>query len=564
MKQSKTFIPTMRQTPADAELRSHQLLLRAGCIKQTDYGVYTYLTLAQKTLRKIQEIVRQEMEAIECIEISMPTLQSSNVWKEVGRTGSYGKELFFLEDRHAKELVLSPSDEERMISLLRDEVNSYKRLPLTLFQMKTKFRDVERPRNGLLYSREFIMNDAYSFHASEESLDEKYEQIMQAFTNILTRLGVQSRMVMADREKETHEFIALSSAGEEKIAHSDSSSYAATIDLAEVNMKYELSDEKPQQTTKVATPNQRTVEDVASFLSVELDKIIKSLLYMIDGESIMVICCGNHYINEKKLQRALHATQVELASEQQVKELLGCSVGSVGPVKLPVGVKVYADHAVIAVVNGVTGANEDDYHLTNVNPERDFAIDDYLDIRYVQEGDASPDGIGTIQFTQGIGIGKISKQGTEYSKRLKGMFLNDRGRTQPFIMGRYELSISRLLAAIAEQYNDDRGLKWPKHLAPFDIHLVAVNLKDEVQQQLADELYAVLQSYRYDVLYDDRAERAGVKFADSDLIGIPVRITVGKRADEGIVEVTFRHNGDSTDWQKEEVLEKLQSFFSAE
>ncbi|PIC65600.1 proline--tRNA ligase [Sporosarcina sp. P13] len=564
MKQSKTFIPTMRQTPAGAELRSHQLLLRAGCIRQTDCGVYTYLTLAQRVLRKIEDIVRQEMEAVEGIEISMPTLQGSDVWKEMGRWDSYGKELFHLQDRHVNEFALSPTDEEQILSLLRDDVCSYKRLPLTLYQMKTKFRDVDRPRNGLLYSREFIMNDVYSFHATEESLDEKYEEIIQTFTNILTRLGMQFRMVMADRETETHEFIALSTVGEEKIAYSDSSSYAATIDLAEVKMKYEISDEKLQKTTKVATPNQRTVEDIASFLAVEREKIIKSLLYTIDGESVMVICCGNHRINEKKLQRALNANRVELASEQQVEEVLGCHVGSVGPVKLPVGVKVYADHAIIAVANCVTGANEDDFHLLNVNPERDFAIDDYLDIRYVQEGDASPDGIGTIQFTQGIGIGKISKQGTQYSKRMKGMFLNDRGRTMPFIMGRYELSISRLLAAIAEQYNDEKGLKWPKHLAPFDIHLVAVNLKDDVQKKLADELYAVLESYRYDVLYDDRAERAGVKFADSDLIGLPVRITVGKRAEEGIVEVTFRHNEDAMDWQKEEVLEKLQSFFSAE
>ncbi|MDV6376680.1 proline--tRNA ligase [Sporosarcina sp. GW1-11] len=564
MKQSKTFIPTMRQTPADVELRSHELLLRAGCIRQTDCGVFTYLTLAQRVLRKIEDIVRQEMEAIEGIEISMPTLQSSAVWKETGRWGSYGKELFRLQDRHKKDFALSPSDEELLITLLRDEASSYKRLPLTLFQMKTKFYDEDQPRNGLLHNREYMMNDAYSFHATDESLDEKYEEIMQAFTNILTRLGMKFRMVMADRKTETHEFIALSTVGEEKIAYSDSSSYAATIDLAEVKMTYDMPDEKLQQTTKIATPNKRTVEEVASFLSVEPENIIKSLLYTIDGESVMIICRGNHHINNKKLQRALNADQVDLATEQQVEELLGCSVGSVGPVKLPIGVKVYADHAIIAVVNGVTGANEDDFHLVNVNPERDFAIDDYLDIRFVQEGDTSPDGIGTIQFTRGIGIGKISKQGTQYSERMKGLFLNDRGRTKPFIMGRYQLGITRLLASIAEQNNDENGLKWPKHLAPYDIHLVLVNLKDEVQQQLADELYAVLESYRYDVLYDDRAERAGVKFVDSDLIGLPVRITVGKRAEEGIVEVTFRHNGESMDWQKEEVLEKLQSFFSAE
>lgn len=564
MKQTKTFIPTLRQTPADAELLSHQLLLRAGCIKQHDSGVFTYLTLAQRVLRKIENIVRQEMEAVEGIEISMPSLQHTDLWKESGRYDSCGEELFRLQDRHGKEFTLSPSDEELMISLLRDEVSSYKRLPLTLFQTKTRFSDENRPRNGLLRSREFIINDVYSFHATPESLDEKYGEVMQAYTKILTRLGVKFRMVMADRTTETHEFIALTTVGEEKIAYSDSSSYAATIDLAEVHMKYEMWDEKIQQTTKIATPGQRTVEEVATFLSVEPERVIKSLVYTIDGEHVMVICCGNHTINEQKLARALNAECVELASEQEVERLLGCSVGSVGPVKLPVGVKVYADHAILAIVNGVTGANEEDYHLLNVNPERDFAIDDYVDIRYIQVGDNSPDGIGKIQFTQGIGIAKISKQGTSYSQQMKATFLNDNGRTKPFIMGRYSLNISRLLAVIAEQFNDEKGLKWPKHLAPFDIHLVVVNLNNEVQKQLAEELYAVLKSYRYDVLYDDRAERPGVKFADSELIGLPVRIIVGKRAEEGIVEVTFRHNEDSTDWQKEEVLEKLQSFFSAE
>ena len=564
MKQSKTFIPTMRENPADIEMRSHQLLLRAGYIRQNANGVYTYLTLAQNVLRKITAIVREEMEAIEGIEISLPALQSSSILKETERWDSYGKEMFHVADRQTKELALSSSDEEAIIDLLRDEVRSYKKLPLTIFQIKTKFRDEVKPRAGLLHSREFIRKDAYSFHATEESLDEKYVEVMQAYTNMLTRLGMHFRMVISDGGSGSHEFIALAENGEDRIAYSDSSSYAANMEYAEVHAEYETSDEKQLELTKVATPNMKTIDDLTSFLSIAPERVIKSLVYQVDDDFIMVVCRGDHGVNEYKLKRFLKATHVEMATEQQTEELLGCHFGSVGPVKLPIGVRVYADHAISAIVNGVSGANIDDYHLMNVNPERDFAIDDYVDLRFIQEGDASPDGMGLIKFTEGIGVGHLRKLGTTFSEQMKGTFLNEHGRTKPFIMGSYSLGISRLLATIAEQFNDENGLKWPKHLAPFDIHLITMNVKDEVQTQLADELYAILKSYRYDILYDERAERAGVKFADSDLIGLPVRIIIGKRADEGIVEVTFRQTGESMDWQKEEVLEKLQSFFSAE
>ncbi len=564
MKQSKTFIPTMRENPADIEMRSHQLLLRAGYIRQNANGVYTYLTLAQNVLRKITAIIRQEMEAIEGIEISLPTLQSSSILKETERWDSYGKEMFHVADRQTNQLALSSSDEEAIIDLLRDEVRSYKKLPLTIFQIKTKFRDEVKPRAGLLHSREFIRKDAYSFHATEESLDEKYLEVMQAYTNMLTRLGMHFRMVMSDGGTGSHEFIALAENGEDRIAYSDSSSYAANMEYAEVNAEYETSTEKQLELTKVATPNMKTIEDLTSFLSVAPERVIKSLVYQADEDFIVVVCRGDHGVNEYKLKRFLKAAHVEMATEEQTEELLGCHFGSVGPVKLPIGVRVYADHAISAVVNGVAGANIDDYHLLNVNPERDFAIDDYIDLRFIQEGDPSPDGMGLIKFTEGIGVGHLRKLGTTFSEQMKGTFLNEHGRTKPFIMGSYSLGISRLLATIAEQFNDENGLKWPKQLAPFDIHLITMNVKDEVQTQLADELYAILKSYRYDVLYDERAERAGVKFADSDLIGLPVRIIIGKRADEGIVEVTFRQTGESIDWQKEEVLEKLQSFFSAE
>jgi prolyl-tRNA synthetase len=568
MKQSRTFIPTMREVPSDADIISHQLLLRAGFIRQNTSGIYSFLPLGNKVIRKIETIIREEMEAIEAVEVLMPALQQAELWQETGRWYSYGPELFRLQDRHKREFALGATHEEVITSLVRDEVKSYKKLPLTMFQIQTKFRDEQRPRFGLLRGREFIMKDAYSFHATEESLDEKYQEMKQAYTNIFTRLGLDFRAVMADGGSiggtDTHEFMALSDIGEDTIAYSDSSSYAANVEMAEVNMEYEKLVEELKEVEKIATPDQRTISEVASFLNVDTSRLIKTLIFKVDDELIAVLCRGDYEINDIKLKNVLGATLVEFAHEGDVKELLSCEVGSIGPVKLPLDLKVIADHSVASIVNGVCGANEDGFHLSNVNPERDFAIDRYEDLRFIHEGDTSPDGTGTIKFAKGIELGHIFKLGTTYSEAMEGTFLDENGRAKPYIMGCYGIGVSRILAAVAEQHNDENGLKWPTKIAPFDIHLIAVNLKDESQKELADELYSVLNSYRYDVLYDDRPERAGVKFADSDLIGLPIRITVGKRASEGIIEVKFRQTGESAEWQKEELTEKLQAFFTAE
>ena len=568
MKQSRTFIPTMREVPSDADIKSHQLLLRAGFIRQNTSGIYSFLPLGKKVLQKIETIIREEMEAIDAVEVFMPAMQQAELWQETGRWYSYGPELFRLTDRHNREFALGATHEEVITSLVRDEVKSYKKLPLTMFQIQTKFRDEQRPRFGLLRGREFIMKDAYSFHATEESLDEKYQEMMQAYSNIFTRLGLDFRAVMADGGSiggtDTHEFMALSDIGEDTIAYSDSSSYAANIEMAEVNVNYEKLDEALQEVEKVATPDQRTISEVASFLNVDATRLIKTLIFKADDELIAVLCRGDHEINDIKLKNVLGASEVEFAAEGDVTELLSCEVGSIGPVKLPVDLKVIADHSVASIVNGVCGANEDGFHLTNVNPERDFAVDRYEDLRFILEGDVSPDGNGTIKFAKGIELGHIFKLGTTYSEPMGGTFLDENGRSKPYIMGCYGIGVSRILAAVAEQFNDENGLKWPKKIAPFDVHLIAVNLKDESQKELADELYSILKSYRYDVLYDDRPERAGVKFADSDLIGLPIRITVGKRASEGIVEIKFRQTGETAEWQKEEITEKLQAFFTAE
>lgn len=565
MKQSQTFIPTLRETPADADVKSHQMLLRSGFIRQNTSGIYSFLPLGKRVLQKVEQIVREEMDAINSVEVLMPAMQQAELWQETGRWYSYGPELMRLKDRHNREFALGATHEEVITSLLRDEIKSYKKLPLTLYQIQSKFRDEKRPRFGLLRGREFLMKDAYSFHATRESLDQTYEDMVQAYSRIFTRLGLNFRAVIADSGaiggKDTHEFMVLSEIGEDTIAYSDSSDFAANIEMAEVNMKYDVSTEELLEMEKVNTPDQKTIEQVSTFLNVSPQQCIKTLVFKADEEFVIVLARGDHEINDIKVKNALQVKTIELASEEETKQLMQCEVGSLGPVKLPVGVKVLADHAVSSIRNGVCGANETSVHLTNVNPERDFAVDQYEDLRFIMEGDPSPDGKGTIVFAKGIEVGHVFKLGTTYSEPMNGTFLDDNGRSQPYIMGCYGIGVSRVMAAVAEQYQDEKGFTWPGAVSPYDIHLVPVNTKEETQVALADDLYKLLKSYRYDVLYDDRAERAGVKFADADLIGLPIRITVGKKASEGIVEVKIRHSGESFEWSREEVLDHLQTFF---
>ncbi|HSO58718.1 MAG TPA: proline--tRNA ligase [Paenisporosarcina sp.] len=567
MKQSLTFIPTLRETPADADVKSHQLLLRAGFIRQNTSGIYSFLPLGKRVLSKVENIVREEMDAINGVEVLMPAMQQAELWQETGRWYSYGPELMRLKDRHNREFALGATHEEVITSLLRDEIKSYKKLPLTLYQIQTKFRDEKRPRFGLLRGREFLMKDAYSFHATRESLDLTYEDMVQAYTNIFTRLGLNFRAVIADSGaiggKDTHEFMVLSEIGEDTIAYSDASDFAANIEMAEVKASYELSTEEMLAIEKVATPDQKTIEQVSAFLNKDANQVIKTLVFKVDEELVIVLARGDHEINDIKVKNALQAKVVEFATEEEIQQLLNCEVGSLGPVNISKGIKVIADHAVAAIRNGICGANEAGFHLVNVNSERDFAVDQFEDLRFIMEGDPSPDGKGTIVFAKGIEVGHVFKLGTTYSEPMNGTFLDDNGRSQPYIMGCYGIGVSRVMAAVAEQFQDEKGFIWPHAVAPYDVHLVPINTKDESQVTLADDLYKQLKSNRFDVLYDDRAERAGVKFADSDLIGLPIRITVGKKAVEGLVEVKIRETGEVFEWKKEEVLDHLQSFFSS-
>lgn len=561
MKQSQSFIPTMRENPADAEVKSHQLLLRAGYIRQTASGVYSYLPLAHRVLTKIENIIREEMNRIGAVELLMPALQQAELWQESGRWYSYGSELMRLKDRHERDFALGPTHEEVITSLVKDEIKSYKRLPLTLYQIQTKFRDEKRPRFGLLRGREFIMKDAYSFHATQESLDEVYEQVREAYSRIFTRCGLNFRAVIADSGamggKDTHEFMVLSEIGEDTIAYSDSSDYAANIEMAPVVASYEKVDEPLIELEKKETPNKKSIEEVAQFFQVPKEKLIKSVLFKVDEKFVLVLVRGDHEVNDVKLKNLYQASVVELASAEETEQVMGVSPGFLGPIGASDKVEIVADYAVQAVVNGICGANENDLHYIGVNPDRDFTVTKYEDIRFIQEGDPSPDGKGRIKFAKGIEVGHVFKLGTRYSEAMKAEFLDEKGKTNPIIMGCYGIGVSRLLSAVVEQFHDENGIIWPNKLAPFEVHLIPVNMKNEEQVKVAEQIYHDLQAKGYEVLYDDRAERPGVKFADSDLIGIPVRITIGKRAGEGIVEVKERKSGNSIEVSVDQLKEQL-------
>ncbi|EEO3342696.1 TPA_asm: proline--tRNA ligase [Listeria monocytogenes] len=565
MRQTMTFIPTLKEVPADAEVKSHQLLLRAGFIRQTASGIYSYLPLATLMLRKIETIIREELESIGAAELLMPALQPAELWQESGRWNDYGPELMRLKDRASRDFALGPTHEEVITALLRDEVKSYKRLPLTLYQIQTKFRDEKRPRFGLLRGREFIMKDAYSFHATSESLDEVYNLMHQAYSNIFTRCGLEFRSVIADSGSiggnESKEFMALSDIGEDTIAYSDASDYAANTEMAPVLYMEKKSHELEKDLEKVATPDQKSITDIVEFLEVPIEKTMKSMLYQVDDEVIMVLVRGDHEVNDIKIKNALDATNVELVDPAVAVELLGANFGSLGPINVPENMRVFADNAVKDIVNAVVGANEDGFHYINVNPDRDFSVTSYFDLRMIQVGDLSPDGQGVIKFAEGIEVGHIFKLGTKYSEAMNATILDENGRAQPIIMGCYGIGVSRILSAIAEQSNDENGFVWDKQISPFDLHLIPVNMKSEEQVAFAETLYTSLQDAGFSVLIDDRAERAGVKFADADLIGLPIRITVGKKAAEGVVEVKIRKTGEMIEVRQDELLNTLPILF---
>lgn len=563
MKQSRLLMPTLREVPADAEAVSHQLLVRGGFIRQNAAGIYSYLPLGHKVLHNIQTIIREEMNRAGAQELLMPAIQPAELWEETGRWGIYGPELMRLTDRHDRRFALGATHEELITSIVRDELNSYKKLPMNLYQIQTKYRDERRPRFGLLRGREFLMKDAYSFHATQEDLDEEYTNMYNAYSRIFDRTGLKYRPVVADSGaiggKDTHEFQALADIGEDTIVYTDSSNYAANIEMAETLDRYEMQQADVRPLEKVNTEENRTIEDVSKFLNVDPKTTIKSVLFNVDGETVMAIVRGDHEANEVKVKNALGGLDIQLEDEAKIVELFKCAPGTLGPIHAPV--KVVADYAVKYLVDAVCGANEANTHYTGVNAERDLAELTYHDLRFVVEGDLAPDESGPVRFARGIEVGQVFKLGTRYSEAMGATFLNEEGRAEPLIMGCYGIGVSRTLSAIVEQHHDDRGIIWPRNVAPFDLHLIAINAKDETQVELANRLYEEL-GQTYDVLFDDRKERAGVKFADADLIGLPIRVNVGKKAGEGIVEVKVRATGEVIETSIDELKQVITSKFS--
>lgn len=565
MKQSSTLIPTLREIPSEIEAKSHKMLLRAGYLRQSTSGVYSYLPLAKRVLNKLEKMIHEEMEAIGAVEIALPTLQPSNLLDESRNFDEYRKEVFQVSNRNNQSFILAPSHEEAMIKLIQDEIQSYKKYPITLYQIQTKYRDESRARNGLLRSREFLMNDAYTFHVQDETLETAYSQMTQAFSTILSKLGLHHETIEADagwaNDAEATEFIIPWENGDTVIAYSSESRYSANIDVAKVAADETHKEEMLKPIEKVETPNVKTIDELCKFFELEATACIKSLVYKADAEFIIALVRGDHQINHVKLKNALHVRSLSLASESEIQELLNCQVGYIGPMKLPVHVKVIADNSISSMQNGVAGANEDGYHYKNVNPGRDFAINLYEDIRFIKEGDSSPDGQGTILFKKGIEVGKTVKLGKSVCEQINVNYIDENGQSQPIRMGSFSLGISRIFAVMAELFQDDNGFVWPKQFSPYDIHLIPINSHDETQANLASELYNILSFYQFDVLFDDRDESVGVKFFDADLIGLPVRVTVGKRASEGIVEVKIRSTGEIFEWAKEELIDHLNEYF---
>lgn len=565
MKLRHTLIPTLRDDPSDAETASHRFMVRAGLIRQLASGVYTYLPLGFRVLRNVERIIREEMEKAGAVELLLPALHPAELWQESGRWDVYGDELMRLKDRNGRPFALGATHEEAITSLVRDEVKSYKKLPITLYQIQTKFRDERRPRYGLLRGREFLMKDAYSFDSSPEGLDQSYKKMYDAYTAIFTRCGLKFRAIEADSGaiggSDTHEFMALSDIGEDTIVHCGRCDYAANLELAEsvgsVNAiadAYAAADKAesgaPAPTASgsgqiVETPNCRTIAQLTRLFGVGPERIVKSIALIVDGRPVVALVRGDRELNETKVKRLFGASSSELMSEQDIKEKIGSVPGFIGPINLPADVSIIADEEIRGLSQAIVGANAADRHLVNVDADRDFRVNLYGDLRTASNGDRCVRCGGELRFDKGIEVGHVFKLGTKYSEAMRATYLDDSGKSTPYIMGCYGIGVSRLLAAIVEQHHDDAGIVWPAEITPYRVHLIVIQTNNPVQAELAEKLYRDLQHAGCDVLYDDRDDRAGAKFADADLIGLPLRVTVGKRATEGIVECKRRNEAES-------------------
>jgi len=554
---SEMLIPTLREVPADAELISHRLLLRAGFIRKTTAGVYTYLPLARRVLRKIENIIREEMDAAGGQEIMMPIIQPRELWEESGRWAVYGEEMFRLKDRHQREFCLGPTHEEVVTDLVKRDAHSYRDYPILLYQIQNKYRDEIRPRFGLMRGREFIMKDLYSFDLDQAGLDKSYQKMYQAYAKIYDRLGLDYRVVEADSGaiggNASHEFIVLASNGESVIVYCEECQYAANVEKAEAIPQVIATVAKPGKLGKFATPGLKTIADLMQATGEMAHQLVKTLIYIADGQPVAVLIRGDRELNEIKLKNLLRVNDLDMADEDRVRQTVGAGFGSLGPVSLPY--PIYADLEIKSMLSLSCGANEDGYHYCQVQPDRDFKVVTYADLRNTVAGDCCPhcQQAGLLE-TRGIEVGHIFKLGTKYSEKLGATYLAEDGQQYPVIMGCYGIGVSRTMAAAIEQRYDDDGIIWPLSIAPYQVIIVPVNSKDQAQNEKAMQLYMELQQAGIEVVLDNRDERAGVKFKDADLVGYPIRITVGKSLKDGEVEIKLRWENENNRVPVDEVV----------
>ncbi len=566
MRTSRFPLSTVKEVPSDAEIISHKLMIRAGLVRKLAAGVYNWLPYGLRVLRKVERIVREEMENAGALELLMPSVQPSELWQSSGRWQQYGPELLRFHDRHNREFCLGPTHEEVITDLASKELRSYKQLPICYYQVQNKFRDEIRPRFGIMRSREFLMKDAYSFHMDKDSLDETYKIMFDAYTRIFERLGLDFRPVVADSGSiggsMSHEFHVLADSGEDAIAYSSESDYAANVEAAECLAPTGDRPAANAEMTTVDTPKKHSIEDISTFLNVPEDQILKTLMVKGSKEGSVVALClrGDHNLNDIKAEKIeAVASPLEMANDDEIKAVAGCGAGSLGPIGL--NIPVIVDRSAAHLANFVCGANEKDKHLTHVNWERDVALPEVADLRDIIAGDPSPDGKGTIGIARGIEVGHVFQLGTKYSEAMGATVLNEQGKAQVMTMGCYGIGVSRVVAAAVEQNNDASGITWPEPIAPFEVALAPINMHKS--QRLADAcetIYKDLKAAGFDVLFDDRDARPGVKFADLELIGIPHRIVLGERGlDKGIAEYKGRKDDKATDVAIDDLIAHIKS-----
>jgi len=562
MRYSQMLIPTLKEDPSEAEVLSHRLMLRAGMIRKLAAGIYSFLPLAQRVFRKTEQIIREEMNRAGAQEVTLPFVQPAELWQKSGRWNVYGKELLRFKDRNERDFCLGPTHEEVVTELVKNHVTSYRQLPLNLYQIHIKFRDEIRPRFGIMRAREFVMKDAYSFDADEKGAEESYQKMHQAYCNIFERCGLTFRAVEADTGpiggSFSHEFMVLAETGEDTIFSCNSCNYAANKEKAEIgSLKNEKPDPLPLgELKRVATPEKRTVEEVTQFLKIKPEQLIKTLIFQNGDHTIAALIRGDHEINEIKLQNLLGSEAICLADDNTIEKVTRAPRGFAGPVGLDI--RIIADNSLKGIKNFVIGGNERDVHLANVNFNRDFQVESFYDIRFAIERDPCPRcAQGQLVMSKGIEVGHIFKLGTKYSKTLGARFLDAQRRENYMVMGCYGIGVGRTVAAAIEQNHDKDGIIFPKSIAPFQVIVVSVNPKDSAIKEVSERIYATLLDAGIDVLIDDRDERPGIKFKDADLIGIPLRITVGKKVADGQIDIKLRKTGEVMATKEEEGIRKV-------